>query len=205
MVTCIIPKYFRKTIKGFLNPYFLKAFLHCLHPLSQIFSNPLPPSSLLLFLLPSFFGGMRDCTTSHVLFCLTISWIYGSANVEPWYLSSRRTLLCVLSNKTFTEVWHMTWFLAFTVIWCHMHAHMRTHTHARTRADTDRDADRNTSTDTITHTDIHKHVHINACVRTCIPTCLCMHTGMSTHSYSAHLHTYEHAHIHACIRTAYIP
>ena len=63
------------------------------------FSKPSPlrcclqPSSPLLFLLSWFFGWMGDCVTFGVLFYLMI--FYGSTHVEPWNISTRRTLMCV--------------------------------------------------------------------------------------------------------------
>ena len=80
--------------------------LHMPTPLFQVLSNPLhslpfhlPPPLPLLFLLSCFFGWMGDCTIFDVPTIIHND-IYGSTHLEPWYLSTRRTLMCVLCNKT---------------------------------------------------------------------------------------------------------
>ena len=62
-------------------------------------------------------------THTHTTFtCITL-FVDGSTHVKPLYNSIRRTLLCVLCNKKFTEVWHKIWFFAGTLIWYYTHKH----------------------------------------------------------------------------------
>ena len=101
-----------------------------------------PPS-----LLPCFFHWMGDRAISYVLF-FTL-WHYGS---------SLGTLVpqgpCGALNATrhqFTEVWHMPWLSAGTLIWYHTHTHTQTHTHTHTQ---------HTNEDTQhTHGQIDWHMH----------------------------------------------
>ena len=65
------------------------------HPSPHPLPCHLQPPPTLLFLLSCFFGWIGDHATFDVLFYLK----YGSIHVKPWYLSTRRTLMCVLCNK----------------------------------------------------------------------------------------------------------
>ena len=68
------------------------------------------------------------------LMCYFSQWYYGSIYVEPWYLSSRRPLLCVLCNKASSKVWHICGFLL--VLWfniTHTRTHACTHTYKANR------------------------------------------------------------------------
>ena len=63
------------------------------------FHSPIssPTSTPLFFLLPCFFDWMGDHMP--LLMSYFTKWYYGSTHAIPWYLSSRRNLLCVLCNK----------------------------------------------------------------------------------------------------------
>ena len=74
-------------------------------PLPCRFQPPLPR----LFLLSKW------VIVPHLM-CYFTNWYQGSTHVKPWYLSTRRTLMCFLCSK-FTEVWHIMWFFAGTLIW----------------------------------------------------------------------------------------
>ena len=63
------------------------------------------------------------------LICYFTYWYYGSILVKPCYLSTRRTLTCVLCNKASSLLWSHTWFFASTLIWYHTHKHTHTKTH----------------------------------------------------------------------------
>ena len=68
----------------------------------------------------------------HLMYYFT-EWYYESAHVRPWYLSTRRTLACVLCTKVscFRKVWHITWFFAgcwYSNLILQTHTHTRTHT-----------------------------------------------------------------------------
>ena len=61
--------------------------------------------------------------------CFTL-WYYGSTHIEPSYLSTRRTLLCVLCNKAWCLLRpDIPWFFANTLIWYHAHKHIHAKTH----------------------------------------------------------------------------
>ena len=67
--------------------------------------------------------------TSDVLFYLMI-WIY---TCQTLYLSTRKTLMCVLCNKVSSLLRSDTsWFFTGTLIWYHTYTQTNTHTHTRT-------------------------------------------------------------------------
>ena len=66
-------------------------------PFFQILSNS-PPN---LHLHCSFFYlvSLVEWMIAPYLMCYSTHWYYGSTHVEPWYHSTRRTLLCDLCNN----------------------------------------------------------------------------------------------------------
>ena len=121
--TCVPKIMIRYSWQGFPNhplpPPLWRPPLPC--PFStffQVLSNPLP-----CHLQPP---KCCDCATFDVVFYL--KWYHGSSHVEIWYLSTRMTLMCIMQQRMFTEVWHM-WFFAGIIIWCHTRTHARTHAH----------------------------------------------------------------------------
>ena len=96
-------------------------------PLSCHLQPPLP----LFFLLSCFFCWMGDHGTFDMLFYLRIIWIYTSAHVEPWYLSTRRTFMCVSCIKASSLLRPNTWWSFLLVLWfditqahtAHWHTH----------------------------------------------------------------------------------
>ena len=80
-------------------------------------SRPSPP----LFLFPCF---LTDRMIAPHLMCYFTWKYFGSKHVEPWYLSTRRLLFCLLPNKTSCFLRCKTWlvFFASTLIWYDTHA-----------------------------------------------------------------------------------
>ena len=106
-------------------------------PFFPILSNSLTPNSL-----------SPPTTTPTVLSVVQFLWLNGWSHhiwcanllndnmdlhmhVEPLYLSTRRTLMCVLCNKVSSLLRHMLWFFTGTLIWYHTHTQMHT-THSGT-------------------------------------------------------------------------
>ena len=92
----------------------------------QILSNPplpcrLQPRLPLLFLLSCFFGWMSDRATLDVLFYLMI--YFRSTHVEPWYLSTRMTLMCALATRH-----QVYWGMTHNVGFCR-YSNLISHTH----------------------------------------------------------------------------
>ena len=75
-------------------------------------SLPQSPSPQ-LFLMPFFFGWICYRTTFDVLFYLTILWIY----ILCLYVSTRRTLLCVLCNKASSLLRSDTIYVFLLAVW----------------------------------------------------------------------------------------
>ena len=128
--TCVPKIMIRYSWQGFPNHPPPPTLMKTSPPLSifNFFSSFVqPPSSLPCHLQPP---KCCDCATFDVVFYL--KWYHGSSHVETWYLSTRMTLMCIMQQRMFTEVWHM-WFFAGIII-CHTHAR----THARTHAHTQR-------------------------------------------------------------------
>ena len=72
--------------------------------------------------------------TSDVLFYLMI-WIY---TCQTLYLSTRKTLMCVLCNKVSSLLRSDTsWFFTGTLIWYHTYTQTNTHTHTHTHTHKD--------------------------------------------------------------------
>ena len=90
-------------------------------PFFQILSNTFPLSLLPPTPTPTaFFGWIGDHATFDVLVYLMTLWI------EPWY--QKELDVCFMQQGIkFTEVWHIMWFFAGTLIWYHTHKHMHTH------------------------------------------------------------------------------
>ena len=93
-------------------PYFMKDPLYCL-PL-KFYPTPSPALFVALFLWLN--------EWSRHIWCIIL--YYGSAHVQPWYLSTTRTLWCVLCYKT-PVYWGLTHNMVFssTLIWYHTHKH----------------------------------------------------------------------------------
>ena len=88
------------------------------HPYFQL----LPPRFILL---SCFFGWMGDHATFDVLFYLMIIM---DLHVEPWYLSTTRTLMWVLCNKASSLLRPDTMcFFTGTLIWYHTQTNTQTH------------------------------------------------------------------------------
>ena len=85
-----------------ISPYFFKCF-----PTPHFLVTSNLTSSVLFVVLFLMLNGW----SCHI-WCA--EWWYGSTHVEPWYLSTRRTLMCVLCNKT--EVWHNVVFHCYSDI-----------------------------------------------------------------------------------------
>ena len=105
-------------------------------PLFKFCPNLLPlPCQLqppLLFLLSCFLAEWM--ITPHLM-CYSTEWYYGSTHVKPWYLSTRRTLMCVLCNKVSSLLGSDTWYGFLLVLWfniTHTNTHTHTHTHKHT-------------------------------------------------------------------------
>ena len=103
---------------GFLTPYFIKTPLYCLLPFFQILSTPLSfvASNLRPHCSFCFLVSLADWViASHLMHHLMILWIY-ICQTLVWYLSTRRTLLCVLYNKASSLLRSDSWFFAETLI-----------------------------------------------------------------------------------------
>ena len=107
--------------RGLLTPLFYEDPLSPMLPTTP-FSNfglPLPPPNL----------PVTSNLHSHCHFCCLVSlaeWVitphdkYGSTHIEPWYLSTRRTLMYVFCNKAPSLLRSDTmWFFTGTWIWYH--------------------------------------------------------------------------------------
>ena len=82
------------------NPYVMRTPLHCLLHHFKFCPTPLSVASNLYplpFLMSCFFDWMGECATFDVLFHL-ILWIL--LNIEPRYLNTTTTLLCVSRKYT---------------------------------------------------------------------------------------------------------
>ena len=110
--------------RGVLAPYFMKTSLYCLPlPLFQILSIPPTP------LLPVLFLWLNGW--SHQIWCaILFNHNNGSTHVKSWwYLSTRRTLMCVLCNKVSSLMRPgPCGFFTGTLIWHHTQANTQTHT-----------------------------------------------------------------------------
>ena len=110
-------------------PFF---FIFCPPPPSHLPCHLQPPPPL-LFLLSCFFDWMSDCTTFDVLFYLMILWIYTCWALVHLYQKDFDVHFMQQGIK-FTEVLHIMWFFAGTLIWYHIHTNTHTqkdiqHTH----------------------------------------------------------------------------
>ena len=88
---------------------------------------PPPPPEPFFQILLYFFEWMGGSTTSDVLFivlCFT-SLHYGSTHVEPWYLSTTRTLWCVLWNKVSSLLSSKVWQDFLLLLWFDITKHTR--------------------------------------------------------------------------------
>ena len=82
------------------------------------------PSSILPTTNPTFSKFCPPLPTYTTFTCTTL-FVDGSTHVKPLYNSIRRTLLCILCNKKFTEVWHKIRF--FAGIYSDLILHSQTH------------------------------------------------------------------------------
>ena len=120
-------KYFNKNIvdRGLLTPIlwqppYVAYILFCKFrptpfPHTQ---NPILPS--LHFLLLCFFDWVSDCATSDVLFYLMTLWIYKIPSLGT-LLGQGTCSVFYATRCQFTEVQHMTWLFASTLILYHTH------------------------------------------------------------------------------------
>ena len=101
--------------RGFLTPYFMKTPYIAYHSFFTFCATPHQPPPSLLFLLPCFFGWMRDRATFDVLFYLMTLWIYKYWVLVPYYQTW--TLLIVLCNKASHVLRFKQWCSVLLVLW----------------------------------------------------------------------------------------
>ena len=113
--------------RGFLNPLFHEdPPILTIPPFLHIFSNPLPPILLPLFLLPCFFGWMCDCFTSNMLFYLMIWPAYTYWALAPLY-QKQLAMNFMQQDIMFTVgLTQVTWLLL--ALWFDI-THAQTNTH----------------------------------------------------------------------------
>ena len=86
--------------RGFLTPYsILRISPFISHPTPTPFSKIFPIS----FNFHPHYSfcclvSLTEWVIAQHLMCYFTYWYYGSTHMEPWYLSTRKTLLCVLCN-----------------------------------------------------------------------------------------------------------
>ena len=129
----VTPRYGDKKImnivgRGVLTPLFYEdpsyIFSNFVQPPSPVATNPHPHCSFCCLV------SMTEWVIMPHLMCYFTYWFYGSINVEPWYLRTIRTLMCVLWNTK----WHQVYCGLTHVISCwysDLISHTHKHTHAR--------------------------------------------------------------------------
>ena len=119
------------------------SLLHLFKFCSTLLSCFLQPLPQLLFLISCFFDWLGDRATFDMLFHLMILWIYKCRALVPQY-HNNLDMYSMQQDVKFTEVWHIIWFFASTLIWYHTHIHTKIHSTLR-------------PIDWCTHISIHLH------------------------------------------------
>ena len=129
---CHIPIFKNHSWQKSPNPayFIMKTPLYCLTPFffqilsnlpSPVAANPYPHCSFCCLVF------LTKWVIAPHLMCYFAEWYYGSTHIKPWYLSTRRTLMCVLCNKASSLLRSDTCDFLLALWWYHTHTNTQTH------------------------------------------------------------------------------